>query len=345
MRGCFIAFAVFLCLGLCAPTVASAQSVTLKGWTDDGKFVVEVQDPVAAWGAEWMQGADDTADFWGVCTPQPVSSAQYDGDGACQPCKDAASCGLTVDGSKVKAAKKSPNKKVKLTDKRKCRKDPEAEDPSGKTCTRTLSFGKVGKVSFDEAWSKDKAKVKVFFRKDSKAALVTMDMRGRMDGVDWSSMYVLDFGGGTATTAAAGYTFRLDGLTSQVQSQPSDDDPVGVATGTVQVTLTTPDGKSIPVDTLDLYSHGAYGLADALSWSSDNKPSLNEDLSSETAAGVKAHLPKGTIAVAGYVNNGDRATFQFVVYAVAKNGDKVTVVRQVWQDGDAEPNDENRVDL
>ena len=341
MRGILIAAAI-----LCTPALARAQSVDLQGWTSDGDAVVHVGIGAGVWDQAWLQGAPDPSDFWAVCTPHAFAGLEADGgaDG-CKVCSDAASCGVATDASGAKPAKVSPDKKIKIKDKRKCVKDP--DEYTKKSCTRTITFGKAGALQYQEGWSGDKAKMQVYFRPDSRAAVVSFATCNRMDTC-WPTMYVVALGGASSSSAAATtYAFGLEHLKEGKSEGPSDADPVAYRSGSVDVVLTVTTGgkaKKIPIEHLDLSLHGDYDMGEALAFDSDFMPKL-DILSVDTAAAIKAHLPAGTVAAAGYIDEGERAYFKFVVYAVVVDGKDVRVIKQRWSDQGSEPDDQSEVKL
>jgi hypothetical protein len=347
MRGFIIALLV------CAPAVASAD-VELKGWTADGKAVVEIKDPMSTWTTSWVGQDTERGDFWAVCGPEAPGADTADGEGgqSCTVCKDASSCGLATDASDTKSSMKSPNKKVKVTDKRKCKRD--VNMPDGKACLRTISFGKKGKQVYEENSSKDKAKLGVFWRPDSGVALLTFETMGGEDGsVDMPAMYVVDLGGGLVSGGGAqngiGYAFSLDGKSTH-------DDGGNNTGGSAKVMLAeTLGGKTskLKVEDLKLYSEDSQlGLGEAIVFGGDMTPSLQidgkadpDDFSSDLAAAVKSHLPQGTIAAAGWVNDGDHHSFSFVVYALVPDGGSVKVMKQDWSSDGTAPQDEAKLNV
>jgi hypothetical protein len=125
-----------------------------------------------------------------VCTPMAPDQAPRDGEGACTLCADATACGLTVDATATKASTKSPDKSIKVKDKRSCKKDKSAD--GGKACTRTLTFGKRGALAYTEYWAGDKARASIYFRPDSGAAVVSFNFVGRMEDDFGVETYVVD---------------------------------------------------------------------------------------------------------------------------------------------------------
>jgi hypothetical protein len=327
------------------------QDVFLHGWTHDGKFVVEFRDSMAlydGWGWAASATKSDDGAFWAVCTPQSIANAQEDGEGACQPCKDAASCGLEVDGSKLASAKRSPDRRVSVKDKRACKH---------KHCVRTLGFGKAGKLVYAEI-SKDKAPLSVYFRPDSSAALVVLI--GSVYGADdvpaayRSDFFVVDFGA-AASAKVATYSIDLTHIkTSDQFENPGNclKDAGEGATGRVVVKETADKSRTVEVEQLALMSCANFDeKKTTIEFGPDLTPQLissgqpdGDDFTDAEAAAVKAKLPAGTVTARGFVDQSTLAGYTFVVYAVVVDGTGAHLVKQRWSDESTEPSEQTTLD-
>jgi hypothetical protein len=155
---------------------ASAQDITFKGWAADGRAVLAIDDPFDMYGS----GMES---FGAVCWGSPVDSVA----GllaTCAPC-DGDACAVKKKARKPKA--KSPNRKIKVKTKRKC-----VRGADGKECTHSITVGKLGKFVHNEGPAYMKAKMKVYFRADSKAAVVIFKANNPESGSGEDAVYILD---------------------------------------------------------------------------------------------------------------------------------------------------------
>ena len=167
---------VFAC-GLMVGSVgdASAQGIDFKGWTNEGRAVLSVDDPFDMLGSGMEQ-------FTAVCFGTAIHS--LGSNSGCAMC-DGSECRVTKKAKRPKA--KSPNRKVKVKTKRKCVK---GED--GKVCTHTVTVGKVGKFVHNEGPAYMKAKMKVHFRADSKAVVIVFKANNPESGGGEDAFYVIE---------------------------------------------------------------------------------------------------------------------------------------------------------
>ncbi|MCC6993641.1 MAG: hypothetical protein IT370_03325 [Deltaproteobacteria bacterium] len=154
------------CFGVLAllATSAAAQSVTVLGWNEDGRVVLNVSDPIQV-----TDLGGSTDEFLLACTPAETSFSKD----SCRVCADAADCRYTPAKKKLKPAKAAPDKKWKLgKDTRTCtgpKKDPEE-------CVRAIDLGPAGVVEMTESNPRRKGKLEAYFRPDSTA--VALVLRG-----------------------------------------------------------------------------------------------------------------------------------------------------------------------
>lgn len=177
---------------LSVPVVAQAEEIQPMGWTADGNVVVFVADPLGM-GETFGASADS---FYLACTPGDIGAGSW--NQGCTVCggTDAgpADCGLTdTKWKKLKAAKKSPDKKIAVSTKRTC-----TGKGDEKACKTAITVGKIGTVTIDDADAKHKAVVTAYFRKDSGAVvLVSTEQSASDQAIQSRSLLVI------ATAAAA----------------------------------------------------------------------------------------------------------------------------------------------
>ncbi len=145
-------------------TSAAAQSVTVLGWNEDGRVVLNVSDPIQV-----TDLGGSTDEFLLACTPAEMSFSKD----TCRVCADAADCRYTPAKKKLKPAKAAPDKKWKLgKDTRTCTGPKSRPDE----CIRSIDLGAAGVVQMTESNPRRKGKLEAYFRPDSTA--VALVLRG-----------------------------------------------------------------------------------------------------------------------------------------------------------------------
>lgn len=166
-----------LAFGLVAFTAndAAAQGISLEGWAADGRAVVSIDDPFDMMGT----GQDQ---FRAVCVGVPIDRAAL--NAGCAMCSHDY---CKVDKKAGRASARSPNRKVKVTSKRTCKR---GED--GKVCTHRVTVGKVGAFVYSAGPAYMKAKMHVYFRADSNAVVVLFKANNPESGGGEDAIYTID---------------------------------------------------------------------------------------------------------------------------------------------------------
>lgn len=144
--------------GVVSPAVAAAQTVKMRGWTDDGRAVLEIHDPKSRYRRdEWA--VDAPAKFFAVCEPQAPTAELPD----CQVCEGVVDCGLPRKAKAPKPSATSPDKKLKLAATRAC---------GDGACERRIALGDTGETFFHELSGGKKWRFDAYFRRDSGAVTI-----------------------------------------------------------------------------------------------------------------------------------------------------------------------------
>ena len=164
--------------------VASAE-VRVLGWTADGKFVIDVNDPRKS--SDFGKGQER---FLATCAAQDFAVAQEGKTPACAHCGAATDdpgkvCGLASKPAKIASNLASPDRKLTLAQRSWC-----VQQSGGGACAIGYSFGQLG--SIDDVWAgpTKKPRGNVWWRPDSNAVMI--DVWNTNDGVREDRIYVVD---------------------------------------------------------------------------------------------------------------------------------------------------------